>query len=131
MAERLRDREFPVELVFCYNFSFLTAVEIFGDRSDGDQFSYQGFFLLMHSQGTVAARMEITNASAGVTLGDGSLARASNGLAALLASALVNTQLLAQASHSLAFSLVFFFSFKITLSILSSICPVNTFFFSY
>ncbi|KAL0543289.1 hypothetical protein IC582_018380 [Cucumis melo] len=41
--------------------------------------------------------MEIANASLGVTLGDGSLACASNCLAALLASALVNTQRLAQA----------------------------------
>ena len=57
----------------------------------------------MHSQETVAARMEIANASAGVTLRDGSLARASEGLAALLASALVNTQLLAQARHFLKF----------------------------
>ncbi|CAK9320621.1 unnamed protein product [Citrullus colocynthis] len=53
--------------------------------------------------GTVAARMEIANASAGVTLGDGSLARASNGLAALLASALLNNQRLAQARRSLTF----------------------------
>ncbi|KAG6594852.1 hypothetical protein SDJN03_11405, partial [Cucurbita argyrosperma subsp. sororia] len=50
----------------------------------------------LSSREQVAARMEITNASAGVTFGAGSLACASHGLAALLASALVNTQLLAQ-----------------------------------
>lgn len=111
--------------MFCYNFSFiLTGVEFLETDLTATTslisffFSiFFFFFLLMHLQGTVAARMEIANASAGVTLGDGSLARASKGLAALLASALLNNQRLAQARRSL--------TFVNYLSFLSSICPVN------